>query len=624
MWEKAESLVAPCQCLSPAGNRITSPGPTVTSSFSEAEALVRLAELDFATGKPDAALGHYDDALKTATPIGDTLNVLRAYAGKGDVDRSRKQWTSAVASYRSAIQQIELLRSQTKEQSLQTSFFSQFTSPYSHLVESLLAANASGASEDAFQASEQAKARTLVELMDSARVNVFKSMTDAERAREQQLDGRVTALTVQLNEARVHPSLREAALQDLNRQLTTAQSDYDAFRRQLFLAHPELQVKRAQFNAVTLAAAQRSVFAAHPGIAVLSYVVADDATVLFVLTPGGKSQSSAILHIHRLPISRKELGERVEALRRACVSGRGHTSRGYLISGPVFDYREQARALYETLLAPAEQDLRGATHVIVVPDAALHALPFQVLLDAQGKHWIEKQTISYAPSVTALVKMMETQARPSPSAPPSATHEVTVPLLAVGRPDFRGQLNDLPATEAEVKAIAALFAVAPLTGKEATKLHVRQQMTQARYLHLATHGLINEAAPMYSAIALTRADGDDGLLTARELIDLDLSSELAVLSACETALGKQTSGEGVLGLTWALFSAGVRSSVVTEWSVEDTSTSILMTGFYTRLRRQARTNKAEALRQAQLSLLHDARYSHPFYWAPFVLVGAWD
>jgi CHAT domain-containing protein len=243
-----------------------------------------------------------------------------------------------------------------------------------------------------------------------------------------------------------------------------------------------------------------------------------------------------------------------------------------------------------------------------------------VLIDSRDRHWIERQALSYAPSVTALGKMME---RAASGALPASAGKDSTPLLAVGRPDFGGQLDDLPATEVEVKAIAAMFHVEPLLGKRATKARARAQMLGVRYLHFATHGLINEASPMYSAIALTREPNDDGLLTARELMDASLTSELVVLSACETALGKQTHGEGVLGLTWALFVAGARSSVVTQWSVEDESTSELMTGFYGRLGAPS-TGKAEALRQAQLKVMKDGKHAHPYFWAPFILDGSWD
>jgi CHAT domain-containing protein len=110
----------------------------------------------------------------------------------------------------------------------------------------------------------------------------------------------------------------------------------------------------------------------------------------------------------------------------------------------------------------------------------------------------------------------------------------------------------------------------------------------------------------------------------RDMMNLNLHCDLVVLSACETALGQQVQGEGVLGLTWALFVAGSRSNLVTQWNVNDGSTSLLMQDFYQRLKSDVpHRSKAEALRQAQIALLKNGKYQHPAYWAPYVLFGDW-
>jgi CHAT domain-containing protein len=203
----------------------------------------------------------------------------------------------------------------------------------------------------------------------------------------------------------------------------------------------------------------------------------------------------------------------------------------------------------------------------------------------------------------------------------------------MGRPAYEKNLSDLPATESEVKALGQLFGeqATLFMGPEASESKAKAEMGKAGYLHFATHGLLNATVPMYSAIALTKGSGNDGLLEAREIVDMELHSDMVVLSACETALGKQANGEGILGLTWALFVAGTPSSVVSQWSVDDVSTSRLMVEFYRNLRSQAaasqtpqpKVSKSEALRQAQLRLLHDKEHAHPYYWAPFILVGEW-
>jgi CHAT domain-containing protein len=147
-------------------------------------------------------------------------------------------------------------------------------------------------------------------------------------------------------------------------------------------------------------------------------------------------------------------------------------------------------------------------------------------------------------------------------------------------------------------------------------------------IHLATHGVLDNRQPLYSHLVLTKTDGDpenDGLLEAREIMDMSLRADLAVLSACETASGRIAPGEGVMGMSWAFFVAGTRSMLVSPWKVNSASTSNLMVHFYHSLemnRSRSNRNKAGALRAAALNLMKDHRYRHPFYWSGFVLIGS--
>jgi CHAT domain-containing protein len=143
-------------------------------------------------------------------------------------------------------------------------------------------------------------------------------------------------------------------------------------------------------------------------------------------------------------------------------------------------------------------------------------------------------------------------------------------------------------------------------------------------LHFATHGLLDNRNPLFSYLTLAQTAGDkneDGLLEAREIINMDLHAKLAVLSACQTARGRVGAGEGVIGMSWALFVAGVPTTVASQWNVDSASTTSLMIDFHRRLTTRPREAKAEALRQAALGLLKSERYRHPFYWAGFVMIG---
>jgi CHAT domain-containing protein len=197
----------------------------------------------------------------------------------------------------------------------------------------------------------------------------------------------------------------------------------------------------------------------------------------------------------------------------------------------------------------------------------------------------------------------------------------------------------LPEAERQVKALANLYGAMQskiYIGAEAREERVKEEASRYKILHLATHGMLNNASPMYSHLVLSQTLGDvneDGLLEAWEIMRMELDAELAVLSACDTARGKVSAGEGVIGLSWSLFVAGCPSVVVSQWKVESSSTTELMLEFHRRLRGRVgegkgrvgelkvSSSKSEALRQASLKLLRSQEYRHPFYWAAFIVVG---
>jgi len=218
-------------------------------------------------------------------------------------------------------------------------------------------------------------------------------------------------------------------------------------------------------------------------------------------------------------------------------------------------------------------------------------------------------------------------------------------LLAVGNPLQKNwspagassplvdkRFDPLPEAETQAKALGELYGPQHskvLLGPDAREDVIKAEASRYKVLQFATHGVFNDASPLYSYILLSKAKDsatEDGLLEAWEIMNLNLNADLVVLSACETARGRVGAGEGVIGLSWALFVAGCPSSVVSQWKVESASTTELMLEFHRNLsegpgRLSGRLSKAEALRRAQLSLLHSKKYSHPFYWAAFVLMG---
>ena len=285
------------------------------------------------------------------------------------------------------------------------------------------------------------------------------------------------------------------------------------------------------------------------------------------------------------------------------------------------------KRLQELLINPIADLLpkNPSARVTFIPQESLFLVPFPALQDKSGKYLIEKHTILTSPSIQVL-ELTRQQRQQIGKQPIQGSN-----MLIVGNPtmpkipptigETPQQLTPLPGAEKEAKTIAKLFKTQALTGNQATETKVTQRLPQARLIHLATHGLFDNVQGLNSGIALTPSpssqnEGSDGLLTAGEILDLNLNAELVVLSACDTGRGR-ISGDGVIGLSRSLISAGVPSVLVSLWSVPDAPTAELMTEFYQNL--QNNPDKATALRQAMLKIMK--QHPNPRDWAAFTLIG---
>ncbi len=262
--------------------------------------------------------------------------------------------------------------------------------------------------------------------------------------------------------------------------------------------------------------------------------------------------------------------------------------------------------LHELLIAPIADLLPTDPEqsVIFVPTEELFLVPFPALQNSDEDYLIEQHTILTAPSIQVLdlTRPVSASVRDRP--------------LIVGNPSpMPNQLTDLPYAETEAQAIAQLLDTESLLGRAATESSIRQQLESSTLIHFATHGLFNENNPLQGAIAFAPDDTHDGLLTAEELLNYRLDAQLVVLSACETGQGEIT-GDGVVGLSRSLMTAGVPSVVVSLWQVPDEATSQLMTQFY---EHQRSRNYAQSLRHAMLTTLED--HPNPYHWAAFTLIG---
>jgi CHAT domain-containing protein len=263
---------------------------------------------------------------------------------------------------------------------------------------------------------------------------------------------------------------------------------------------------------------------------------------------------------------------------------------------------------------------------VIVPDGPLWELPFQALQRDGQRLLLDDHSLAYAPSLTALVEMRKAR-RPAASA--AALFALAGSRAGNASSSAGEELGPDGGLEMrrQVEGLAGLYGQAAsrvYVGTRATEDRLRDEAGRYAIVHLAAHGFFDDQNPLYSHLRLaTSGHGDtpssDGRLEAWEILEMGLPVRLAVLSACESGRSASGEGDGLLGLTWALFVAGCPATVVSQWNVDAASTTELMLEFHRRLRRGV--SPAEALRRSALALRASPRYGHPFYWAPFMVVG---
>jgi CHAT domain-containing protein/tetratricopeptide (TPR) repeat protein len=559
----------------------------------------RLGRMLLRMNRLEEAGAEFARALSSAEPAADTDTIRIVRTGMGNLAMARGKWEEAVPHFQAAIAIIEKYRQDTREPGLQTGLFGTLTEPYLHLVACWVEL---GQPDKAFREAERVKGRTLGEILQNHRGILARGLTPAERTREQEL---IRAITERTN-ALVAISSRKpgpAAVAEAKDRLEAAHADLQTFRDKVYLDHPGLQTARAEFEPASLRELE-PLFRDRPGLVVLSYLVCEDRTLIFVLEKGDEPGKPVRLTVQSVQVDKFTLMEEVDEFREGCSS-----------DGASVDSRNLVRRLIDPI-APV---IASARELLIVPDGHLHQLPFHALRLPDRKYLIERCPVSYGPSVTALLKMKELAAL-------KKKQRAGPPMLAVGISYFGDAANPLPQAEPEARNVERIFPrtapgpdVTLLLNASATKQKVLKAWADRRCLHFATHAAFNKTAPLFSYIMLSTDGKDEGRLYARELFDVELAAELVVLSACETGVGKVVSGEGQLGMSWSWFVAGVPSLVVSQWMVADMSTAELMKEFYSRL--LAGDSKAVALQKAQIALLEKKKTRHPFYWAPFVLVG---
>jgi CHAT domain-containing protein/predicted negative regulator of RcsB-dependent stress response len=594
---------------------------------------------------------------------------------------------SAVTNYRESLATIETLRQGSlRADEARTTFlatikdvFDEAGSAYAELALSGATAGAplSGKSLDyaaeGFKINEQSRARSLLDLLvetnaaisEGVPAELLKRKQD-NLDRQQEIAEVLTGVTISSEDLKKKPS-------ELDKELESLQTEYEAIENEIRTASPRYASLTAN-QPLSLSDVQQKVL--DEQTVLLEYALRSDASYLWAVSKTGVTlyklpprdavdQLATSLRAQLIPsqLQRRIVGIDVaEANRGIGVAAAAPTDTAGFVTA--------ANGVYKAVVEPAAATITDK-RILIVADGALNYIPFEVLLSsatpgdfASLGYLVKTNEIIYAPSASvvgfikqqrgaATGKLMliiadpvfnsnDTRAQKAPA--PSAPAEVrglgiqsAITDVAGQTPSTAatGQMQGLPltrliGTRTEAEQISRL---ARTSGGQADvwldldanedNLAARD-ISKYRIIHVATHGLLNAERPQFTGVVLSLVGNksQDGFLRTDEVFNLRLGSPLVVLSACETGLGKEKRGEGVMGLTRAFMYAGAPTVGVSLWSVADKSTADLMTDFYGRLLK-GDTSSSGALRAAQLSMISGKKYSAPFYWAPFVLVGDW-
>ena len=647
----------------------------VSDRQGEATTLNHLGRAFDLWGESQKAFNYYDKALPIWRAVGDRNGEVAALYGMARSESRRDDLLRASQRTESAVAIINTLRTKVKSRDLRASYFASLQDIYKLHIDLLMRLHrrqpAAGFDVAALKTYEQARARSLIDLLAEASADIRQGVDPALLARERSLR--------QMLNAEAERQMRLFGGQHTEEAAAAVRRKIEDLLTQLTAIEAELKAKSPRYTALTQPAPL--------GLAEIQSAVTDDETLLLEYSLG--EERSYLWAVTATSFSSYELPPRVtiEAAARRCYDLL--TARNLFVKFETADekrervrqadaeYPNAAAALSEMLLGPVAAQL-GRKRLLIVPDGALEYLPFAALA-------IPRETTVSGPSearrlrpgATSFVPLMvEHEVTSIPSASTLAVlrqelherapAEKVVAVFAdpvfdkadervtgvssrntgghhgalaagsaqqISAPDVKDletqALPRLPYTRQEAEAILAL---APATGRKAAlgfeanrATAMSDDLIKYRIIHFATHSFLDSTHPELSSIALSMLDRQgrpqNGYLRAHEIFNLRLGSELVVLSGCRTGLGKEVKGEGLYGMTRGFMYAGSKRVLVSLWDVQDQATARLMTDFYRGLLGPKRPHTAAALRAAQIAIWREGRWKAPYYWAGFVLQG---
>ncbi|MEA2691237.1 MAG: hypothetical protein QOJ16_624, partial [Acidobacteriota bacterium] len=577
------------------------------NSSEQAVCLLNLGWLEAAAHRDDPAFDDFDRASVLFAKLEDPPDLAQALRGKAEVLRHRGLLEDARQAMEAALTAIERHRFRQESRTTRASFFATQQSSYDFLIDLLMEMHRekpdAGYDALALGVGERALARSLLDALD-ARGTDLRGAPPQLLARERGLDAAIEDLGAR--QSRLAEKNDEAARRELravDAELAQKREDLEGVRAELRAASPRYAAL-TQPQPWSAAEVQRQLL--DRDTLLLEYRLGTKGSFLWALTPDS-------LQSFGLP-GRAELAEKVS---RASGLLAGSRARKTEISAD-----QQLAKLSAILLGPVASLLPGK-RLLVVGDGALQSLPFAALPEpGGGEPLVARHEIVSLPSISVLGALRREVAGRRPAARA---------LWVLGDPDFGGAFPTLPYTREEAKAILALAPARDSTailGRVASRGAVLSGLlNDYSFLHFATHGSFAASDPGGGQLVLSQVDANgrrvaNGFLHLADIYGLDLRADLVVLSACQSALGKDVRGEGLVGMTRGFFYAGAERVLVSLWNVNDRVTVDLMRSFYHGIFAE-RLSPAAALRAAQDAIRRQERWRSPYYWAGFTLQGEW-
>lgn len=554
-----------------------------------AEAWFAIGELARLGGNLVSALEAYTlaEAIGTSSTALDLLWQIHFGRAQALIQGGKRQ--QAVAELEAAVLIIESVRERLQEDRFRAGYIQDKYQVYIALVRLQLEL---GLTQQAFSTAERLRAKSFLDQLEKGGPI---PRNDPQSQKEFALRQRIRQLQAVLQEenALAPPDRRQRAIESFSGELLESEREYQAFL-------DDIRARPGIDHAARLPTPLEVREQLKQGEALVEYVVDDDQVMIFIVQPEGLS---------------------------AIISGPGHSNLGArvtllrdLLQQPENNHWQiPAAGLSKILLEPLMLQARfeNVDHLYIVPHGILNYLPFAVLPLSgaiDSKLAVQKFALTYLPAAAILVRER-----------PETTNQRSLLSIAPGNTQLRYALE-------EARSITQLYRPKArlLSGAEATETAFKEQAGAYEMLHLSTHGHFNSSNPLLSGLELQSDETNDGLLQVHEILDLSLNAGLVTLSACETGMGsgylnRIPAGDEFVSLTRAFLLAGSSSVMATLWQVDDRSTVEIMQGFYSRLVQDKNaSSQATALARVQREIRQSSRYSHPFYWAPFILVGKQD